>query len=65
VVRKFNRWHFHIKNNWQQFKHGLIRRKDIDWDEIKKKKHDIKLKAVADIKSKRLQKIYAKESKKK
>lgn len=63
VVRKFKRWHFHINKNWQQFKHKLIRRDDIDWDAIKAKTFDIKLNAVrGEIRSEKLKRIYAKEN---
>ena len=54
---RFNRPHHYV--NWKKyFKHPLVRRKDIDWEEIEKQKHDIKLKQVNKIKSKSLQKFY-------
>jgi len=57
TIMRFNRPHHYI--NWKKhFKHGLVRRTDIDWEEIKNKKYDIKLKKVDDIKNKRLQKFY-------
>ena len=53
----WNRPHHFV--SWRKhFKHGLVRRKDIDWEKIEKQKHDIKLKKVNKIKSKRLQKFY-------
>ena len=54
---RFGRPHHYV--NWKKhFKHKLVRRKDINWDAIINKKHDIKLKQVDTIKSKRLQKFY-------
>lgn len=47
-----------IKNNWKNFTHPLIKRKDIDWDKIKKQKYNIKLIQRNKIKSKTLQKFY-------
>ena len=46
--------------NWMQFKHPLKRRKDIDWEKIKNKKQDIKLKKLTKIKNKELKKFYNK-----
>lgn len=57
IKYKFKRPHHHV--NWRKhFKQNLIRRADIDWDSISKKKYDIKLKQVAPIKSKTLSKFY-------
>ena len=57
----WNRPHHFV--SWRKhFKHGLVRRKDIDWKVIEDKKYDIKLKQVDNIKSKSLQQFY-KESK--
>ena len=54
---RFNRPHHYV--NWiKHFKHGLVRRRDIDWTEIEKQKHNINLKQVDKIKSKSLQKFY-------
>jgi len=54
---RFNRPHHYV--NWKKhFKHSLIRRRDIDWNKIEKKKYNIKLKKVNDIKSKSLQEFY-------
>ena len=46
--------------NWKKyFKHGLIRRKDIDWDKLKNiGEYRLKLNKVGDIKSKELKKFY-------
>ncbi len=56
------KWRFgrpqHVVNWKKHFKHPLIRRTDIDWNEIKKTKYDIKLTKVCDIKSKELEKFY-------
>ena len=54
---RFNRPHHYV--NWgKHFKHGLVRREDIDWDSIKKIKGDFKLKSMKNIKSKTLQRFY-------
>ena len=53
---RFNRPHHMI--NWNQFKHPLKRRKDLDWEEIKKKKYNFKLIKVLEIKNKALQEFY-------
>jgi len=54
---RFGRPHHYV--NWKKyFKHPLVRREDIDWKEIEKKKHNIKLKQVKEIKSKTLQRFY-------
>jgi hypothetical protein len=44
--------------NWMQFKHPLKRRKDIDWENIKNKKHNLQLKKIGKIKNKELNKFY-------
>ena len=36
TTRKFQRPQHHIQNNWQKFDTQLIRRKDIDWENIQK-----------------------------
>ena len=54
---RFNRPHHYI--DWKKhFKHKLIRRTDIDWDEIENKKYDIKLIKKDNIKSQSLKKFY-------
>lgn len=53
---RFNRPHHYV--NWQQFKHPLIRRNDIDWNKIKNKKVNIKLKKLDKIQNKELKKLY-------
>jgi hypothetical protein len=54
---RFNRPHHYV--NWRKyFKHGLVRKEDVDWEAIKDKKYDIKLKQVDKINSKSLQKFY-------
>ena len=55
--RKFGRAQHKIKNNWQNFDNQLIRRRDLNWDEIENKKYDMQLKQVDVLKSKRLKKI--------
>ena len=53
----WNRPHHYV--NWRKhFKHGLVRREDIDWDNIQTKKTKLKLKQVKEIKSKTLQRFY-------
>tara|TARA_Y100001938_G_scaffold2661_1_gene3326 strand:- start:539 stop:1435 length:897 start_codon:yes stop_codon:yes gene_type:complete len=54
---RFNRPHHFV--DWKKhFKHKLIRRTDIDWDEIENKKYDIKLTKKDTIKSQSLKKFY-------
>lgn len=54
---RFNRPHHYV--NWKKhFNHNLVRRRDINWKKIEKKKHNIKLKQVKEIKSKSLQQFY-------
>jgi hypothetical protein len=54
---RFNRPHHFV--DWKKhFKHKLIRRTDIDWDEIENKKYDIKLTKKDNIKSQSLKKFY-------
>jgi hypothetical protein len=55
---RFGRPQHVIKQNWGMFKQQLKRRTDIDWNKIEKKKYDIKLKKIAPIKNKKLQKFY-------
>lgn len=47
--RKFKRPQHHIKKSWRQFDTPLIRRKDLDWDEIKKQKPKLKLNKLGEI----------------
>jgi len=54
---RFNRPQHVIKNNWKQFTTPLIRRKDIDWGKIEKTDNEMKLVAVANVKSERLKKL--------
>jgi len=56
--RRFDRPQHVVKDQWSKFDTQLIRRKDIDWDAIEKKKYDVKLKAVNDIKSDTLKQFY-------
>ena len=54
---RFNRPHHYV--NWKKhFKHPLKRREDLDWQKIADKQDSFKLKAVKEIKSKKLQKFY-------
>ena len=55
--RRFGRPQHKVKNEWQKFDNELIRRTDIDWNEIENKKWDIKLTAVDEIKSNRLKNL--------
>lgn len=58
IVYKFGRPHHSI--SWTKyFKHQLIRRKDLDWNEIKNKKVIINLKAIKKIKSNNLKEFYS------
>jgi hypothetical protein len=56
---RFGRPHHYVQWN-KHFKHSLVRRTDIDWEAIKNKKHDIKLKKVKEIKTEALKKFYKK-----
>lgn len=49
--RRFKRPQHVIKDQWRRFDTQLIRRKDINWDKVKDKTYNIKLKQVKDIKS--------------
>lgn len=52
--------------NWKKyFKHPLIRRKDIDWENMKPNNFGMKLKAVDEVKSESLKKILKEENGKK
>jgi len=63
ITKKYGRVHHHV--NWKKhFNHRLIRRKDINWDEIKSKKWDLKLKKVGKLKHNMLENIYQNELKK-
>ena len=54
---RYNRPHHYV--NWNQFGHPLIRRKDIDWKNIKFDKK-ISLKKLDTIKNQKLQELYEK-----
>jgi len=55
--RRFNRPQHVIKNAWKGFDTELIRRKDIDWDNLKTNNYGMKLKQVTEtVKSEELQK---------
>jgi len=57
TIVRFNRPHHYV--DWKKhFKHGLIRRTDIDWNEIENKKCKMKLTKQNEIKSNRLKKFY-------
>lgn len=56
VVWKFGRPQHSV--NWRVFKHPLIKRTDIDMDELKAE--DVPLKKMSPIKSKYLKKLYGK-----
>jgi hypothetical protein len=49
--RKFKRPQHHIKKSWRQFDTALIRRTDIDWDELAKQKPKLKLNKLGNIRS--------------
>lgn len=54
TIIRFNRPHHWV--NWGKFKHGLIRRKDLDFEKLKNNK--FKLKQVEEIKSNSLKKFF-------
>ena len=57
TIMRFGRPHHYV--NWKgHFKHKLVRRKDIDWNEIENKTHDIKLKQVSEIKNSKVKRFY-------
>ena len=58
VKCRFGRPQHVIKNSWRDFKTPLIRRKDIDWDNLKPNNYGMKLIKVKEIKSKELQDFY-------
>jgi len=55
---KFGRPQHVIKNSWKDFKTSLIRRKDIDWDNLESNNYGMKLTKVKEIKSKELNKLW-------
>ena len=58
VNRRFDRPQHIIKDAWGKFDTELIRRKDIDWEEVAKKSYEIKLKQVkAEVKSEELKEM--------
>ena len=55
------KWRFNRPQHvvaWNRFTQTLIRRKDIDWNQVKENKYDIKLKAIDEIKSNSLKQFY-------
>lgn len=46
--RKYNRPQHHVRGNWKGFDQPLIRKSDIDWEQIKKNSYDLKLIQVAE-----------------
>lgn len=63
VKKKFGRAQHHIKDSWKCFKTPLIRRPDLDWEQIKKTEYKLELRAQGEVKSEELKKLL-KESKK-
>lgn len=58
VDRRFNRPQHVVKDSWKKFDTPLIRRKDINWDELEPNNYGLKLKQVLPtVKSKELQKL--------
>jgi len=55
--RRFNRPQHVVKKAWQQFDTPLIRRNDIDWDEINKKNFKLRLVNREETKSEYLRKV--------
>jgi len=58
VKWRFGRPQHFVKNNWQNFSHKLILRKDLDMEAVKAKRWEIELKKVDEIKSDRLRAFY-------
>lgn len=59
---RFGRPQHVVKNSWKDFKHPLIRRKDLDWRAIGEAKYDIGLVKKTEIKSESLQKWFDEQS---
>jgi len=57
TVRKFSRPQHQVKDNWEAFDTKLIRRKDIDWDNLKPNEYGMKLTQVKKIKSVRMKSL--------
>jgi hypothetical protein len=57
VERRFQRPQHVIKDAWRKFDTQLIKRTDIDWDEIMKKDYSLKLVKVKEVKSDELRKM--------
>lgn len=55
---RFGRPQHVVKNSWKDFKHPLIRRTDIVWDNLKTNNYGMKLVKKNNIKSESLQKFY-------
>lgn len=55
--RKFKRPQHHITANWRKFDNELIRRDDIDFDNLPANDYGLKLEAVGEVKSERLKKM--------
>ena len=58
VKWRFGRPQHVIKNSWKDFKTPLIRKKDIDWNNLKPNEYGMKLIKVKEIQSKELQELY-------
>lgn len=64
VKWKYGRWHFSIKNAWRDFTTPLVRRKDIDWEALKKpNNYGMKLTEIKKVKSKSLKKMLKEDRK--
>lgn len=57
VVKKFGRAQHQIKDSWRCFKTPLIRRKDIDWEQIKNTDNNLNLIAISEVKNEQLKKL--------
>ena len=57
VNRRFRRPQHVVADGWKKFDNKLIRKKDLDWEQIEKKKFDMNLKVMKPIKSDRIKKI--------
>jgi len=55
--RRFNRPQHIIRDAWRKFDTPLIRRKDIDFDNLKPNEYGMKLKTIRPVKSKRLKQL--------
>lgn len=58
TIYRFGRPQHYINKDWKDFKHPLIRRKDIDWDNLQPNNYGLKLVQKKEIKSPELREFY-------